>query len=389
MLRIAYICTDPGVPVFGSKGCSVHVQEGLRALMGHEAEVTLFAQRLGDTPPADLASVRVRKLPRLSKASAWHRELDALVANNTLQDLLEREGPFDMVYERYALWGAAGMRFARAAGIPGVLEVNAPLIEEQRTHRTLIHEREAQEIAKQTFANASVLVAVSENVAQYIRSFEGTADRIQVIPNGVDTDRFTPDRPATCPGPQDSFTIGFVGSLKPWHGLNGLVDAFSTVHTYAPEARLLIVGDGPERVPLEAELTAKNLLDATHFTGAVTPEEVPGLVASMDVGVAPYPRLENCYFSPLKVFEYMATGLPVVASRTGQLEKLIDDGRTGLLYPPDDTAALAEALIQLADDAPLRSRLGTTARAAILNGHTWDAVGARILRHAGLTPAIA
>lgn len=389
MLRIAYICTDPGVPVFGSKGCSVHVQEGLRALTGQGAEITLFAQRLGDPPPADLASIPVHKLPRLSKASTWHREVDALIANNTLQAYLEREGPFNMVYERYALWNYAGMRFAREAGIPGVLEVNAPLIEEQRTHRTLIHEQEAKNIATQTFADASVLVAVSDNVAQYIRTFEGTADRIQVIPNGVDADRFSPNQPATCPGPRDSFTVGFVGSLKPWHGLNGLVEAFAILHSFAPEARLLIVGDGPERKSIEQELATRSLLDATHFTGAVPPEDVPGLVASMDVGVAPYPQLENCYFSPLKAFEYMAAGLPVVASRIGQLDKLIAHDQSGILYPPEDTVALAEALIRLADDIPLRSRLGMAARAAILNGHTWDAVGARILGHAGLSPVTA
>lgn len=389
MLRIAYICTDPGIPVFGSKGCSVHVQEGLRALRRQGAEVTLFAQRLGDTPPADLAPISVHKLPRLSKASTWHREVDALIANNVLQTCLDSEGPFDMIYERYALWSYAGMRFAHETGIPGVLEVNAPLIEEQRTHRTLIHEKEANNIARQVFSDASVLVAVSDNVARYIRTFEGTADRIQVIPNGVDADRFSPEQPATYPGPRGSFTVGFVGSLKPWHGLEGLVEAFSILKKYAPEARLLIVGDGPERNPTEQKLASLNLLDATHFTGAVHPEDVPGLVASMDVGVAPYPMLENCYFSPLKAFEYMAAGLPVVASRIGQLDNLIDHGHTGILYPPEDIGALAAALIRLSDDERLRSRLGTAARTAILNGYTWDAVGARILSHAGLSTVIA
>src|SRR5262249_53202779 len=82
---------------------------------------------------------------------------------------------------------------------------------------------------------------------------------------------------------------------------------------------LLIVGDGPERPRLEADLCARGLRELTQFTGSVDSDEVPGLLASMEVAVAPYPKLASFYFSPLKVYEYMAAGLPIVASRIGQL----------------------------------------------------------------------
>jgi glycosyltransferase involved in cell wall biosynthesis len=125
------------------------------------------------------------------------------------------------------------------------------------------------------------------------------------------------------------------------------------------------------------------LLEATRFTGAVAPEAVPGLLASMDVAVAPYPRLAHFYFSPLKVYEYMAAGLPVVASRIGQLAQVLRHEVDGLFCPPGDAHALAAALERLRAEPALRRRLGLAARAKVLREHTWEAVARRILGLAG------
>jgi glycosyltransferase involved in cell wall biosynthesis len=99
----------------------------------------------------------------------------------------------------------------------------------------------------------------------------------------------------------------------------------------------------------------------------------------MDVAVAPYPDNPNFYFSPLKVYEYMAAGIPVVASRIGQLAGLIDDGVNGLLTPPDDPAALATAIDRLRVDAALRERLSVAGRETVVDGKSWDAVARRVL----------
>ena len=134
-------------------------------------------------------------------------------------------------------------------------------------------------------------------------------------------------------------------------------------------------------------VAARGLREAALFTGAVAPHQVPGLLASMDVAVAPYPKLANFYFSPLKVYEYMAAGLPVVASRIGQLTQVLRHEETGLLCPPGDAAALAAALERLRCDPALRKRLGAAARATALKKHTWDAVARRILSLATRQPA--
>jgi glycosyltransferase involved in cell wall biosynthesis len=382
-MRIAYISADQGVPVFGRKGCSIHVQEVVRALTQLGEQVELFTPCSEGEPPPGLEAVPVHSLPWVAKKDVAAREWAALAANDTLLSTLEREGPFDLVYERYSLWSFAGMEQARATGVPGLLEVNAPLIEEQAEHRTLVDRRAAESVARRVFNAAAALIAVSDEVADYLGGYTGTHGRIHVVPNGVNPDRFSL-KFRQCD--TETFTVGFVGSLKPWHGLTNLVEAFALLHQRYPEARLLIVGEGPEQQRLVEDLSRRGLSGVTHLTGAIPPSEVPPFLACMDAAVAPYPRLSRFYFSPLKVYEYMAAGLPVVASRLGQLEGLIQDGINGLLCPAGDAVALSAALGLLREEPQLRRRLGEAARASVLRHHTWKAVVSRILRLARTVP---
>ena len=170
-----------------------------------------------------------------------------------------------------------------------------------------------------------------------------------------------------------------MGTLKPWHDLDTLVEAFRRLRLRIPGARLLIVGDGPARESLDAKLADWDLTSAVRFAGAVPPPSVPGWLARMDVAVAPYASQAGFYFSPLKVVEYMAAGLPTVASHIGNLSDWIREGETGLLVPPGDAGALASALEYLCRDAGLRARLGAHAREQAEAHHTWDRTVARAL----------
>lgn len=386
-MRIAYICVDPGIPVFGRKGASIHVQEVIRALQHHGATVDLYTNRVEGECPVGLERVVVHELPPLpKKLKTADRELAALALNDQVSALLQAAAPYDLIYERYSLWSDAGMLFAQAQGIPGLLEVNAPLIAEQAAHRELVHRAEATAVAQRAFGAADGIIAVSEGVAAYLQEFPETTGRINVIPNGVDVERFSADNQPFSPFEGGSFTVGFVGTLKAWHGLEGLVEAFGLLHDLAPEARLLIVGDGPLRTALATDLAGRGLCDVVHFTGAVDHAEMPRWLATMDVAVAPYPRLDQFYFSPLKVYEYMAAGLPVVASAIGQIPEVIDQEQNGLLYPPGDTRALASALLRLRNDPLLGRTLGQQAHATIAAAHSWKAVAGQILTVAGLMP---
>ncbi len=389
MNRVAYVSADLGVPIFGRKGCSIHAQEVLRALLRRGAEVDLFTTSGDDEPPEDLASIRLHPLPRPAAGDPAAREQASLTGNVSLRTALERAGRFDLVYERYSLWSYAGMEFARRANVPGLLEVNAPLIEEQAEYRVLVDRVGAERVAERAFGAATALLAVSDEVAAHLEWFPATRGKVSVVANGVRPERFPENLKPALPARPGVFTVGFVGSLKAWHGLSVLVEAFALLHERLADTRLLVVGDGPERGRMAAELAGHGLQAVSYFTGAVPAEAVPALLASMHAAVAPYPKLEKFYFSPLKVLEYMAAGLPVVASRIGQLENLIVPEATGLLVPPEDANALADALERLQADRALRSRLGRAARAAVQRKHTWDGVAQRIFQLAGLTvPAL-
>jgi glycosyltransferase involved in cell wall biosynthesis len=373
MMRVAYVNADPGVPAFGTKGSSIHVQEVLRAMLATGADVELFTRRVDNSPPPDLTGVALHVLPPLPRDNPAAREQAAVAANPEVMRLLSL-GAFDLIYERYSLWSDAGMQFAHSHGIPGVLEVNAPLIEEQSHYRDLIDRTLAEAVARRSFFAAKLICAVSDGVAAYVRRFPEANGKVVVVPNAVDPRRFLHRPAAALPAPDGVFTIGFVGTLKPWHGLDVLAEAFQVFHASHPMSRLLIVGDGPERTRLEKQLHGAMVT----FAGAVAPDRIPAFLASMDVAVAPYPKLEPFYFSPLKLYEYMAAGLPVVASCIGQIEKVIDHAVTGWLVEPGNPKALAEALTTLVHDLDLRQRLGQAARAAVCQRHTWDTAIRRI-----------
>ena len=164
-----------------------------------------------------------------------------------------------------------------------------------------------------------------------------------------------------------------------------VIEAFAQLHEREPNTRLLIVGDGPEREALESDVQTRGLAKSVKFVGAVAPAHIPQHISQFDVAVAPYTKIEGFYFSPLKVYEYMAAGLPVVVSRVGQLAQLIQDGDNGLLCTPGDATNLAHTLASLIHDLPLRQRLGQAARNTMVPNHTWDAVARRVLQLAGLT----
>lgn len=392
-MKIAYVCNDPGIPVFGCKGSSIHVQSVVRTLLRQGHQVHLFTCYLGADPPADLRMVPIHKLPEYSKSDDYKnedynaREQALLSSNPKLFSILEAEGPFDLVYERYSLWSFAGMDYARKIEVPGVLEVNAPLIEEQIKYRTLINREQTKQVAEQVFGTATTLIAVSQAVADYLENYSMAKGRIHVVPNGVDSQRFSTEIKPSLSRTPEEFIIGFVGTMKPWHDLSSLVDAFATLYREDSNTRLLMVGDGKGLDKVIDSLSTHNCSQAAHFTGAVPPEQIPGLLATMDVAVALYPLNSQCYFSPLKVYEYMAAGLPVVATRVGQLAELIQDGVNGLLCPPDDLDCLADKLHLLKSHPELRSRLGQAAKEYIHKYHTWDIVVRRILNLASFPKA--
>jgi glycosyltransferase involved in cell wall biosynthesis len=382
-MRVVYVCTDEGIPTFGRKGSSVHVQAILTQLVDRGDEVHLVTPRPGTVAPPHLTGVTVHQLVRTPAADAAAREagaqsMDLQVA--TVLDELHAQAPVDLVYERYALWGRSGTAWARSRGVTSILEVNSPLPVEQAAHRVLVDRRAADLVAAGACGDADLVVCVSEAVAAWVRSL-GTArpDSVHVVPNGVDTRRFAPEPVRWEPR---TFTLGFVGTLKPWHGVHDLVRALAVLRRTDPTYRLLLVGDGPERPALEQLVADLGLARSVEITGAVDPDDIPAQLARMDLAVAPYPPLENFYFSPLKVYEYLAAGLPVVASDVGPLPGLLVPAcadQIGAVYPAGSILHLADAVSRLRHAPAARADLARHARQAMVDRHDWRRVLEQVL----------
>ena len=424
-MRLAYICADFGVPLDGSKGASVHVRELVRALteLGHEVVILTPAQAPppahaapgspaeagaapagADSPSAPIAAgascftigldpthkALLETLRRaddvIGRETRLRQELRNLLYNVSLfeagLDILRQER-VDAVYERYTLFAAAGLRLARELNVPHLLEVNAPLADEQQRTRGLELQSLAHETEYRILRGSDAVLVVSEPLIEFARSCGVPESRLHLVPNGVDPRRFDPARDREpLPGPLRArlagrCVIGFVGTLKPWHGMDTLLEAFRLLHARLPDTHLLVVGDGPGRSALEEGARGADLAGAVTLAGAVAHGEVPDYVAAMDVTVAPGADEPGFYFSPIKVFEYMAMAKPVVAGAGHDLARVLPDDAAVLVEPgrPD---TLADSLERLVRDPAECRRLGEAARAWVLRERTWAGNARRV-----------
>ncbi len=364
-MRLLYLSGDPGVPVLGHKGASVHVRELATALSRILVEVAIASPRTEPAGDALDAPIALLPIPRVAPDASEVDLRTALEAQRAA--VLEHARLFDAdaIYERYSLFGNAGVEAAAALGIPHVLEVNAPLREEARRFRTLPHPALAREIERAVYRGTGRLLAVSPAIKRWLEAEGVEPERVEVVPNAVAPERFGPRRKRR----DGDFVVGFCGSLKAWHGIEVLLEACATAFAEEPSLRLEVVGSGPlEHLLREPGLPADRLI--AH--GAVPHAEAIECLRGWDAGVAPYLPLDDFYFSPLKVLEYMAAGLCPVASALGELPALLGEDDRGVLVPAGDAGGLATALVELAHRRRRALELGRRARKHVLEAHTWE-----------------
>jgi glycosyltransferase involved in cell wall biosynthesis len=271
----------------------------------------------------------------------------------------------EAIYERYSLFGGVGLETAIRLGIPHVLEVNAPLRAEARRFRTLPHPHLAADIEGAVFRGTTRILVVSQALRRWLEEEGVEPARIEVVPNGVDPTHIGERRSRD----DHEFVFGFCGSLKAWHGIDVLLEASAIAFAHDPALRLEVVGSGPlDHLLGSADLPAETV----RVFGALPHSDALERLRGWDVGVAPYHPVEDFYFSPLKVVEYMAVGLCPVASDLGDLPALLDHGNRGVLVPAGDAARLASAFLELAHDRVRAAELGRRAREHVLGAQTWE-----------------
>lgn len=360
-MRLACLSTDPGIAYGGAKGAAVHIAEILRALAGEGADVLLLVSGVAPDAPTPPAGVTIEALPGARKGSSADELLavDAVLAA-WLEERMRRFRA-EALYERIALFSSAGSRAARALGVPHLVELNAPLPEEAARFRKLERAEDAERVEREVFAGADLVLPVSSPLVEYASS--RGARHVELTPNAVALDRF-----ADLPRPSDDNVVAvFSGALRPWHGIETIAEAWRLLSDAAP--RLLVIGDGPGGQLME-EIGA-------DVTGAIPHDDVPALLASAHIGLAPYSADAPSYFSPLKLFEYLAAGLAIVAADIPGIRDVVGEDGAALI-PPGDATMLAHAVAALDQSERERTRLGRNAR-ALAEEHTWDRRAQRIL----------
>lgn len=404
-MKILYLNLDRGIPILGDKGASVHVRAFVAAAsaLGHDIVLAYASLGEGNPPPPGRllhldydpkeseivaqADVSGRTLIPLTDP-VLGRERARIAYDRTvparLIGALDAIGFFpDLIYERHALFHRAGVEFAARLGVPRLLEVNAPLIEEQRKYRGLRMEHEARAAEAESYHRADAIIAVSDAVRAHVAAVLGRAERVHVVPNGVDLARFGASESGGAAirerlGLNGAPIIGFIGSFKPWHGMLFLLDVFASLSAEHPDLHLLAVGEGPERDQVRVRAETLGLANRVVLPGRAPHADIPAWLRAMNITVAPYLPQADFYFSPLKIVESMAAGRPVVAPDIGQIGALIDDGVSGRLYPPGNESACRGALSALLRDPESRAVMGAQARARVAQCG-WTEVVTRIL----------
>jgi glycosyltransferase involved in cell wall biosynthesis len=232
------------------------------------------------------------------------------------------------------------------------------------SRREITADKSAGQIRLQRFAfrMAHKVVANSGAAAGALERDGVPADRVEIIRNGLDLS-VVPER---LPGTRAPRTIVTVANLRPEKRHEVLLSAMRSVHARYPDARLLIVGNGPRRRALQALAVDWGLTGCVQFVGHQ--DDVGAVLAAADI----FALASRSEASPNALIEAMAAGLPAVATAVGGIPEIVAEGETGLLAPVDDAAAFARGLFRLMDDPALAERMGAAARRRAVERHSFD-----------------
>ena len=362
----------------GAEG--VHINEMITAFRELGCHVDLCCPRASRRPPGLSLGMTGMSLAESQGFLGWLRLLRRqglelaynLVSLGRLVVQLVRQRP-DFIYERYSPYHIAGIIGAGVFRVPLVLEVNSTY-GGRFPRRRLAFPRLCAWMEKLALRRASLVAVVSHPLRECVMDRGVSASRLVVTPNAVNElaiRRVTIDRVSARVAigiPADRVVVGFVGSLRRWHGVDLLIDVIPEVLKASPETMFLIVGSGELEAELRALAQRPGLEGRLLLTGGVAHEQVGPLLMAMDVGIMPD---SNEWGSPMKILEYMAYGRTTVAPRYAPVEEILEDGRTGILFQPRDQAALRDAIIRACGDPALRAALGQAAREYVLTQRRW------------------
>ena len=362
----------------GLAGNSIHICELSRNLLGLGHNVTVIVEpkdtkyECGGIEVKYVEYINVRMLGMISF------ELHAFLAGLFIA-IRQKTRP-DIIYMRHSLFFNCGYFLSKLLRIPVITEVNGLIVDESRLRESKSN-RLIDRIERFNLARTDKFIAVTSRLKQVLmKEYDIAESKITVVQNGANTrlfkpiDTFKTRRELNLAN--DCNYVCFAGGLAPWQGVEYLIHAAPRILKEILDTKFLIVGDGPKKQELVELAEKTGVSDNFIFTGTVPYEEVPKYINASDVCVVPKRPLKSGY-SPLKLYEYMACGKPVVASRLEGFE-ILEKQKAGILVEPENPEDLAKAIIKLLEDKKLREEMGGNGREYVVKNHSWENVAKKV-----------
>ncbi|RMD49381.1 MAG: glycosyltransferase family 1 protein [Ignavibacteria bacterium] len=363
----------------GAEG--IHIREMVNALreLGHDVRVVSLvgepdptSNNTAESPKSKKWELIKRFIPEVAYELA---ELGYNVVGTRMLVKAIREFQPHFLYERYNSYNKAGLKATRKTGIPFILEVNAPVAYE-RTHYSYLQMKFpwlAKYYEKVICSNADHVFTVSTALKEFLIKERGVLQKnITVTPNAINPEKYkhipSPEIVRTRFNLDRQLVVGFIGSLREWHGVDILMDIIPEVLSKHSGCYFMIVGRGELEEKFRQFIKDQGLDNRVVLTGWVPHDEIPQYISAMDITLMPN---SNFYGSPMKVFEYMAVGKATIAPRLGPLQEVIEEGVNGILVEPGNAKELSRAILDLLNNPEKRSKIGENARKHILTNFSW------------------
>ena len=281
----------------------------------------------------------------------------------------------DFIYERYTPLNFGGVLAAKHSGTPLILEVNATYTGRLGCDIEMAYPGVAKWSEKSVFRWADGIVVVSGPLRECVQDRVVDPSKIAITPNAINLKKLSQldpikerQRIREKYGIEQGYVVGFVGSMRRWHGLDFLADCIPQILSQHSDTHFLLVGTGEMEEELRQIVDQHGLGSHVTITGAVRHDDVYPLISAMDVGLSPD---TPPYASPMKLLEYMALGAVPIAPDYPPIREIIEAGKTGLVFRPRQASSFVGSIVGLAKDLDLRRRLSQAARSEVIQRRNW------------------
>jgi glycosyltransferase involved in cell wall biosynthesis len=277
----------------------------------------------------------------------------------------------DIIVVRNDAYVAGAIYAANKKSVPYILETNGVLSKDNPDRISRLFE-------KYVLTKATGIIAVSDPLAEIWIENSISKDKIKVIPNGVCLEYYKSYNSSIIPKSmynklRDKIIIGYIGTFTVNHDVHVVVEGFSQAISTVPNIRLLLMGDGPFTQEIRRRTDSLDITDKVIFTGKILHKHVPAYLRLCDIAVNPMRQVYKEAFIgvPIKMFEYMASKLPIISTDMPNLRQLLND--SAIFVSPGNVTGWRDALIALAKDKKLRQDKGKEAFEQLMErGYTWE-----------------